>query len=117
MVMPCVQCPNIPRARRISRRSFVMYRGRIVESGEARALCRSPKHPYTQALLSAVPVVDSDSKRQRILLAGDVPSPIHPPGGCPFHPRCPVAEARCKTEVPVLREIVPGRQAACHLAK
>jgi oligopeptide/dipeptide ABC transporter ATP-binding protein len=100
----------------ISRRILVMYLGRIVESGEARELCRAPKHPYTQALLSAVPVVDPGSKRQRILLAGDVPSPIHPPGGCPFHPRCPVAEARCKTEVPPLREIEPGRQAACHLS-
>jgi oligopeptide transport system ATP-binding protein len=100
----------------ISRRILVMYLGRIVESGEAKELCRAPKHPYTQALLSAVPVVDPDSKRQRILLAGDVPSPIHPPSGCPFHPRCPVAEARCKTEVPPLRELAPGHLAACHLA-
>jgi len=101
----------------ISRRILVMYLGRIVESGEAGSLCRSPKHPYTQALLSAVPVVDPDSKRQRILLAGDVPSPIHPPGGCPFHPRCPIAEARCKIEVPPFREIESGHLAACHLAK
>ena len=100
----------------ISRRILVMYLGRIVEDGEAKGVCRSPKHPYTQALLSAVPVVNPDAKRQRILLAGDVPSPIHPPSGCPFHPRCPVAEARCKTEVPPLREIEPGRRAACHLA-
>jgi len=100
----------------ISRRILVMYLGRIVEAGEAQALCRSPQHPYTQALLSAVPVVDPCSKRQRILLAGDVPSPIHPPSGCPFHPRCPVAEARCKTDVPPLRELEPGRFAACHLA-
>jgi oligopeptide/dipeptide ABC transporter ATP-binding protein len=103
--------------RHISRRILVMYLGRIVESGAARAVCRSPKHPYTQALISAVPVVDPDSKRQRIMLAGDVPSPIHPPAGCPFHPRCPLAEARCKTEVPVLREVEPGHQVACHLAK
>ena len=100
----------------ISHRILVMYLGRIVEAGEARSLCRSPKHPYTQALLSAVPVVNPDAKRQRIILTGDVPSPIHPPGGCPFHPRCPVAVARCKTEVPPLRELEPGRQAACHLA-
>ena len=59
----------------------------------------------------------SKSIDQRIILTGDVPSPIHPPGGCPFHPRCPVAEARCKTEVPALREITPGHRAACHLAK
>ena len=100
----------------ISRRILVMYLGRIVESGDAKAVCRAPKHPYTQALLSAVPQVDPDSKRQRIVLSGDVPSPIHPPGGCPFHPRCPVAEARCKTETPALREISPGWHAACHLA-
>jgi oligopeptide/dipeptide ABC transporter ATP-binding protein len=94
-----------------------MYLGRIVESGDAKSVCRAPKHPYTQALLSAVPQVDPDSKRQRIILSGDPPSPIHPPGGCPFHPRCPVAESRCRTDVPALREIAPGRHAACHLAK
>jgi oligopeptide transport system ATP-binding protein len=103
--------------RHLSRRILVMYLGRIVEAGEARATCRSPKHPYTQALISAAPVVDPDSKRQRIILGGDVPSPIHPPGGCPFHPRCPLAEARCKTEAPALREIDPGHWAACHLAR
>jgi oligopeptide transport system ATP-binding protein len=101
----------------ISRRILVMYLGRIVESGDARKVCRSPQHPYTKALLSAVPVVDPDAKRPRILLAGDVPSPLHPPSGCPFHPRCPVAEARCRTEAPLLREIEPGHLAACHLAK
>lgn len=100
----------------ISRRILVMYLGRIVESGDAREVCRNPRHPYTRALLSAVPVVDPDSKRQRILLGGDVPSPIRPPGGCPFHPRCPVAEPRCREEVPLLREVGDGRQAACHLA-
>ena len=103
--------------RHISRRILVMYLGRIVESGEAKSVCQSPKHPYTQALISAVPVVDPDSKRSRIVLAGDVPSPIHPPAGCPFHPRCPVAEARCKTERPALREVNPGHWVACHLAK
>jgi oligopeptide transport system ATP-binding protein len=103
--------------RHLSRRILVMYLGRIVEAGEARETCRSPKHPYTQALISAVPVVDPDSKRRRIILGGDVPSPIHPPGGCPFHPRCPVAVAGCKTEVPALREIEPARWVSCHLAK
>lgn len=100
----------------LSHRILVMYLGRIVESGPALDVCGTPKHPYTQALLSAVPVVDPDSKRSRIVLSGDVPSPIQPPAGCPFHPRCPVAEARCRTEVPPLRALEPNRQVACHLA-
>jgi oligopeptide/dipeptide ABC transporter ATP-binding protein len=100
----------------ISRRVMVMYLGKIVELADAKTIVRSPKHPYTQALISAVPVIDPDSKRQRIILPGDVPSPIHPPAGCPFHPRCPIAEARCRTEVPLLRELRPGHHAACHLA-
>ncbi len=100
----------------ISRRVMVMYLGRVVELAEAKTIIRLPQHPYTQALISAVPEVDPDSKRQRIILPGDVPSPIHPPAGCPFHPRCPVAEARCRTEVPVLREVAPNHLAACHLA-
>jgi oligopeptide transport system ATP-binding protein len=101
----------------ISHRVVVMYLGKVVETAASKTLINAPKHPYTQALLSAVPVVDPDSKRQRIVLPGDVPSPINPPSGCPFHPRCPVAEARCKTEVPALREISPAHFAACHLAK
>ena len=100
----------------ISRRVMVMYLGKIVELAEARSIIGSPKHPYTRALISAVPEVGADSKRQRIILPGDVPSPIHPPSGCPFHPRCPVAEARCRTEVPALRELTKGHLAACHLA-
>ena len=100
----------------ISRRVMVMYLGKIVELAEAKSLIREPQHPYTQALISAVPEVDPDSKRQRIVLPGDVPSPIHPPSGCPFHPRCPVAVDRCRTEPPPLREIAPGHYAACHLA-
>ena len=101
----------------VSRRVMVMYLGKIVELAPAKTLVRSPKHPYTQALISAVPVVDPDSKRQRIILPGEVPSPIHPPPGCPFHPRCPIAEARCRTEIPTLRELASGHDAACHLAK
>lgn len=101
----------------ISSRILVMYLGRIVEAGDSKELCQNPKHPYTQALLSAVPVVDPDQKRNRIILEGDVPSPIHPPSGCPFHPRCPIAEARCKTELPRLRTLSSGAEAACHLAE
>jgi oligopeptide transport system ATP-binding protein len=101
----------------ISHRVMVMYLGRAVEMAEAKTLVRAPKHPYTQALLSAVPVVDPDSKRRRIMLPGDVPSPISPPTGCTFHPRCPVKEARCEMEIPPLREVEPGHWVACHLAK
>jgi oligopeptide transport system ATP-binding protein len=101
----------------ISRRVLVMYLGLVVELADSKSIISAPKHPYTQALISAVPVVDPASKRQRILLPGDVPSPINPPAGCPFHPRCPIAEARCRVEKPALREIVPAHWAACHLAK
>jgi len=101
----------------ISRRVMVMYLGRVVEAAEARALLASPSHPYTQALISAVPSVDPVSRRQRIILPGDAPSPVHPPGGCPFHPRCPKAQApRCSGELPELREVVAGHFAACHFA-
>ena len=100
----------------ISRRMMVMYLGKIVELADAKAILRSPKHPYTQALVSAIPVIDPDSRRQRILLPGDVPSPIHPPPGCPFHPRCPLAEPPCQTQVPALRELDPGHTVSCHLA-
>lgn len=101
----------------ISRRVMVMYLGKVVELAEAKEVIRAPKHPYTQALISAVPEVDPDSKRQRILLPGDVPSPIHPPAGCRFHPRCPVAQKpRCETESPELRSLAAGHCAACHLA-
>ncbi len=101
----------------LSHRLLVMYLGRIVEHAEAKPLVRNPRHPYTQALLSAVPVAEPERRRKRILLSGDPPSPLHPPTGCPFHPRCPVAETpRCQTEVPRLREVSPGHWAACHLA-
>jgi oligopeptide transport system ATP-binding protein len=101
----------------ISRRVMVMYLGKIVEIAEARELVHNPKHPYTVALLSAVPVVDPASKRQRIILTGDVPSPIDPPHGCAFHPRCPLVEAVCRTETPELREISPGHWVSCHVAR
>ncbi len=102
----------------ISRRVMVMYLGKVVELAEAKEIIRAPKHPYTQALISAVPEVDPGSKRKRIVLPGDVPSPIQPPSGCRFHPRCPIAEKpRCETESPELREISTSHRAACHLAK
>jgi oligopeptide transport system ATP-binding protein len=100
----------------ISHRVMVMYLGRAVEVADAKKLVRASRHPYTQALLSAVPVVDPDSKRQRIMLPGDVPSPIAPPPGCAFNPRCPIKESRCELEIPPLREVEPGHWVACHLA-
>jgi oligopeptide/dipeptide ABC transporter ATP-binding protein len=100
----------------LCQRIVVMYLGRIMETADAATLCRDPRHPYTQALLSAVPVVDPDSKRKRIVLGGDVPSPMNPPSGCPFHPRCPIAESRCQIERPEWRQVRPGHWVACHMA-
>ncbi len=96
----------------------VMYLGHIVERAPARALYGTPRHPYTTSLLSAVPVPDPKAQRQRIVLQGDVPSPAHPPAGCPFHPRCPHPKKndRCRTERPALREVAPAQFAACHFA-
>ncbi len=99
----------------ISTRVAVMYLGRIVETAAADALYAQPKHPYTQALLSAVPIPDPTAKRQRIHLDGEVPNPIHPPSGCHFHTRCPKAMPRCTIEAPLHQEIAPGHSVACHL--
>jgi peptide/nickel transport system ATP-binding protein len=99
----------------IAHRVAVMYLGRIVELAEKRALFARPQHPYTEALLSAVPVPDPTVQSRRIILEGDLPSPIKPPRGCHFHTRCRYAEARCRIETPLMREVAPGHVAACHL--
>ena len=102
--------------RQVSTRIAVMYLGSIVEMGSADDIFARPAHPYTQALISAVPVPDLDAQRsnKRIVLTGDVPSPINPPSGCRFHTRCPVAQERCRSERPPLLEQSPGRKVACH---
>ncbi len=108
---------DLSMVRHIANRVAVMYLGRIVELADRDALYENPKHPYSQALLSAVPEPDPqiESKRQRIVLSGDVPSPSNPPKGCAFSTRCPQVMAHCRVSAPVLSEVEPGRQVACHL--
>jgi oligopeptide/dipeptide ABC transporter ATP-binding protein len=108
---------GIPVIEHISNRIGVMYLGKLVEVGTSAQICINPKHPYTQALLSAVPIPDPASKKQRIVLKGDVPTPINPPSGCRFHTRCPIAVDRCKIEEPPLRRLPDDRLAACHFAE
>lgn len=108
---------NIGVIRHISDRVAVMYLGKVVEMAEKRALFKSPIHPYTRALLAAVPSLDPKRKREEVILEGDVPSPIHPPSGCRFHTRCRYALPRCFEEEPFFHQIEDGRWVACHLAE
>jgi oligopeptide/dipeptide ABC transporter ATP-binding protein len=96
-------------------RVAVMYLGRIVEVASKASLYRSPQHPYSQALLAAVPLARPSQRQTLTLLKGEIPSPSQPPSGCHFHTRCPQAQPRCSQEAPKLLEILPGHQAACHL--
>lgn len=103
--------------RHISDRVMVMYLGKVVEIAEKKEMFDSPLHPYTKALLSSIPVPDPTLKRDRVILKGDVPSPIDPPGGCRFHTRCPFAVEKCKQEEPPLRELVNNHFVSCHIAE
>lgn len=100
----------------ISDRIMVMYLGKVMEIGPAAQVCREPRHPYTKALIAAVPSIKLSGKNKTELLQGDLPSPINPPTGCPFHPRCPIAVEKCKNQIPPLRNLDTRVAAACHLA-
>jgi len=107
---------NMAVVEQVSDRIAVMYLGKIVEIGPAQELCLNPRHPYTKALISAVPVPDPTVHRERTVLKGDIPSPINPPSGCHFRTRCPIATERCAVEEPLLRPVGKDQVAACHYA-
>ncbi len=106
---------DLAAARYLATRLAVMYAGKLVEIGECDAVYTEPLHPYTEALLSAALPLHPSARRQRIVLAGEVPNPMHPPDGCRFHPRCPRALPQCRSQEPEWKEVKPGRFTACHL--
>ncbi|MCY9547670.1 ABC transporter ATP-binding protein [Lysinibacillus xylanilyticus] len=103
--------------RHISDRIMVMYLGKVVEIADKHSLFTQPYHPYTKALFSSIPVIDAQHRKERIILKGDLPSPLNPPTGCSFHTRCPFATDKCKAEIPTLREISATHKVACHFAE